>query len=103
MALVKSGNQAVWYRMFLKEIGYKVQDPIPLHGDNQGSIALMLNPITRRKSKHILIKYHVIRGYIDNEQVKLIKTPTEEMLADGLTKLFTKIKLAHFVSGLGLI
>jgi hypothetical protein len=63
----------------------------------------VLNPVTRRKSKHIPIKYHVIQGYIDNEQIELIKTPTEEMLADGLTKPFAKIKLAHFVSGLGLI
>jgi hypothetical protein len=89
--------------MFLKEIGYEVKDPIPLFGDNQGSVALMLNPVTRRKSKHIPIKYHVIQGCIKHKQIKLIQTPTEEMLADGLTKPFVKIKLTSFVSGLGLI
>jgi hypothetical protein len=103
MALAKGGNQATWYRMFLEEIGYKVWDPIPLHGDNQGSLALVVNPVTGRRSKHILIKYHAIWGYVEHEQIELIKVPTEEMLANGLTKLFTKIKLMQLIPGLGLI
>ena len=89
--------------MFLEELRYEVRDPIPLHGDNKGSVDLSLNPVTGRKSKHILIKHHVIHDYIENDQVELIRTPTEEMLADGLTKPLAKIKLAFFVSGLGLI
>ena len=103
MGLAEAGNQAAWYCMFLEELGYEVRDPIPLHGDNKGSVDLSLNPVTGRKSKHIPIKHHVIRDYIENDQVELIRTPTEEMLADGLTKPLAKIKLAFFVSGLGLI
>jgi len=103
VGLAEGGNQCMWYRMFLEELGYDVQDPIPLHCDNHGSAKLSLNPVTGRKSKHIPIKYHVIRDYIENDQVDLLRIPTEEMLADGLTKSFAKIKLSDFVSGLGLI
>ena len=103
MALADAGNQAAWYRMFLAELGYDVRDPIPLHGDNKGSVDLALNPVTGRKSKHIPIKYHVIRDYVEHEQIELIRTPTAEMLADGLTKSLAQTKLKDFVSGLGLI
>ena len=103
MSLAEAGNQAMWYRMFLEELGYEAKDPIPLHGDNQGSVNLGLNPVTGRKSKHIPLKFHVIRGYIEREEVELIRTGTEDMLADGLTKPFAKVKLADFISGLGLI
>ena len=89
--------------MFLEEIGYDLRDPIPLHGDNKGAVDLVLNPVTGRRSKHIPIKYHAIRGYVENEQIELIRTPTAEMLADGLTKLHAHTKLKDFISGLGLI
>jgi hypothetical protein len=103
IGLAEGSNQCMWYWMFLEELGYDVQDPIPLHCDNHGSEKLSLNPVTGRKSKHIPIKYHVIRDYIENDQVDLLRIPTEEMLADGLTKSFAKIKLSDFVSRLGLI
>jgi hypothetical protein len=103
MALVEAGNQATWYRMFLEELGYKVWDPIPLSGNNHGSMKLMLNPVTGRRSKHIPIKYHAICSYIEDEQIEIISTSITDMLANGLTKPFAKIKLSDFVSGLGLV
>ena len=33
------------------ELGYSVDDPIPLHGDNKGAIDLALNPVTGHRSK----------------------------------------------------
>jgi hypothetical protein len=63
----------------------------------------VLNPVTGRRSKHIAIKYHTIRGYVEDEQIEIISTSTADMLANGLMKPFTKIKLSDFVSGLGLV
>jgi hypothetical protein len=54
------------------ELGYSVDDPIPLHGDNKGAIDLALNPVTGRRSKHIAIKHHVIREYVENKTITLI-------------------------------
>ena len=45
MAMADAVNQAVWYYSFLEELGYTVDDPIPLHGDNKGAIDLTLNPV----------------------------------------------------------
>ena len=84
--MTDAANQAAWYRSFLSELGYTVDDPIPIHGDNKGAIDLALNPVTGRRSKHIDIKHHVIREYIEKNQISLIRTPTTEMVADGFTK-----------------
>ena len=102
MALTDAANQAVWYRSFLTELGYEVSDPIPLHGDNKGAVDLALNPVTGRQSKHIPIKHHAIRKYIEEEFIELIRTSTNDMLADRLTKPHTCVRLENFVSRLGL-
>jgi transposase InsO family protein len=102
MAMTDAANQAAWYRSFLSELGYSVDDPIPLHGDNKGAIDLALNPVTGRRSKHIDIKHHVIRGYIEKQYISLIRTPTEEMVADGFTKSLSRVLLHRFNFGMGL-
>ena len=103
MAITDAANQAAWYRSFFSEIGYDVEDPIPLHGDNKGAVDLALNPVTGRRSKHIPIKFHAIREYIEDGFITLIRTPTSEMLADGLTKPHSHVQLGDFITGLGLI
>ena len=45
MAMTDAANQAAWYQSFLSELGYTVDDPIPIHGDNKGAINLSLNPV----------------------------------------------------------
>jgi len=63
IGLTEAGNQAIWYRIFLEEIGYEIGGPILLHRDNKGSVDLGLNPVMGRRSKHIPIKFHAIWGY----------------------------------------
>ena len=102
MALTDAANQAAWYQSFFTELGYSVDNPIPLHGDNKGSIDLALNPVTKRRSKHIDIKHHVIHEYIENGYTSLIHTPTEEMVADGFTKSLSHVLLHRFNTDMGL-
>jgi transposase InsO family protein len=103
MAMTDAANQAAWYRNILSELGYSIDDPIPIHGDNKGAIDLALNPVTGRRSKHIDIKHHAIREYVENDQVSLIRTPTTEMIADGFTKSLSRALLHRFNQGMGLI
>jgi hypothetical protein len=91
MALAEASNQAEWYRSYLSELGYETPDPIPLYGDNKGAVDLALNPVTRRHSKHIPIKHHAIREYVENGVIDLICTLSEDMLADGMTKLLAHV------------
>jgi hypothetical protein len=70
-----------------------VTDLIPLHGDNKGAVDLALNPVTGKQSKHIPIKHHAIREYVKEKQIELIRTSTNNMIADGFTKPLAQVKL----------
>ena len=72
MAMTDVANQAAWYRSFLAELSYDVDNPIPIHGDNKGAIDLALNPITGRRSKHIEIRHNAIREYIERGVISLM-------------------------------
>jgi hypothetical protein len=102
MAMTDAANQATWYRGFLQELGYSVESPILVHGDNKGAINLAQNPVTGCRSKHINIRYHAICEYITDGVISLICTPTAEMVADGFTKSLSCILLHCFNSSMGL-
>ena len=70
---------------------------IPLKGDNQGSIALAHNPVFHSRTKHIDIQHHYIRDEVAAQRIQLSYIPTDEMIADGLTKALTHVKFQHFI------
>ena len=54
--------------------------------DGKGAIDLAQNPVSHKRSKHILIKYHWIREQVGGNIIKLNHVPTAEMTADMMTK-----------------
>ena len=102
MAMTDASNQGVWYRSFFTELGYTIDEPIPLHGDNKGAIDLAENPVTGHQSKHINIKHHAICEYIEEGKISMIHTPTAEMVADGFTKSLLCALLQRFNSDMRL-
>ena len=75
---------------------------IPLKGDNQGSIALAHNPVFHSRTKHIDIQHHYIRDEVASQRIQLSYVPTEEMIADGLTKALTHVKFHRFIEQMGM-
>ena len=60
--------------------------------DNQGCIALAKNPKHHLRTKHIDVQYHFIREKVEEEVIKLRYCPTQEMVADVLTKALARDK-----------
>jgi hypothetical protein len=81
----------------------KELDPTVIYCDNQSCIKLSENPVFHDKSKHIEIKYHFIRDMIQKGVVKLQYVPTDQQVADILTKPLAKGKLEEFRDKLGLV
>jgi hypothetical protein len=73
-----------------------------LYTDSQSAIDLAKNPIHHSRTKHIDIQYHFVRENFLNETINLIYCPTEEQLADGLTKAVNNDIYTRFIQGLGL-
>jgi hypothetical protein len=101
MALSDCSRQVVWVRTLLGELGYQLR-PIPICGDNQGSIFIASNPVTEKRSKHIDIRYHYIREVIRRKIVEVYFIEGEENPADILTKNLGHVKFQKFRAMLGL-
>jgi hypothetical protein len=50
------------------------------------TIALAHNPEHHARTKHIDIQYHFVRNCVEDGTARLEYCPTEDMVADGLTK-----------------
>lgn len=70
---------------------------VSLKGDNQGSLALAHNPVFHARTKHIDIQHHYIRDEVAAKRIELTYVPTEEMIADGLTKPLIHAKFHTFI------
>ena len=104
MAATQCVKEAIWLQGLLREIGYpgRDKDTVQLFGDNMGALALAQNPEYHARSKHIDVQWHFVREKIQEELVALEYLPTEEMVADGLTKPLGKEKFRQFVILMGM-
>jgi hypothetical protein len=100
IALGYASKEAVWIKRFLEQIYYPTGST-QLHGDNEGSIALVKNPEFHSRTKHIDVALHYVRELTEDELVHISYCPTKEMLADCLTKPLSKGKHIENVRLLG--
>ena len=91
--LAAAVQEAIFLRGLLRVLGYEQFEPTTVGGDNQSCIKLATNPVLHKRSKHIDTKYHFIRERVDDNSIKLIYTPTDEMIADLLTKSLPQQKV----------
>ena len=91
----------VWIRTLFKELGINL-GPIPLCGDNQGSIFLASNLVQEKHIKHIDLCYHYICEVIHQKQVELLFVEGAKNPTDLFTKNLGQIKLLKFREQLGL-
>lgn len=87
----------------MKVFGFDNLISTTLFGDNQGSIALSKNPVFHSRTKHVEIHFHWIREKIQDGSIEIKYCPTEDMVADVLTKSLDKGKLTGFRRDLGLL
>jgi hypothetical protein len=60
------------------------------------------NPEYHARTKHIDVQYHFVRECIEMGKVKLVYCPTEEMVADTLTKPLARDRHWNLVGKMGL-
>ena len=61
-----------------------------MHCDNQAALAIIKNPICSSKTKHVELRYHLVRDYVTRKLLKFQYIPTEENIADIFTKPLDK-------------
>lgn len=104
IACSNAATHAVWLRRFLSDLDIDlVNGPIEIYCDNQAAISLINSGANSSKGQHIEIQYHYIHDIvIEKKEVKVTYIPTDDMIADSLTKGIPAEKFIKHVSLMGL-
>lgn len=76
--------------------------PINVYEDNQSCIK-MASTMETKRTKHIDVRHHFIREYVEQEKIILHYIPTEEQQADILTKALPNPKFKVFRNNLNIV
>ena len=79
-------QEAIFLRGLLTKLVYEQFQPTTIGEDNQSCIKHATNPVLHKQSNHIDTKNQFIRERVDDNSIKFIDTPTNELAADLLTK-----------------
>ena len=95
IAACEAIKQVVWYKQLLEDFGYNIKYNLFL--DNQSSIRIIKNPEFHKRTKHIDVRYHYIRDMYNSKFFEIYYVPTNENLADFLTKPLVKLKFIELI------
>ncbi|KAK1641803.1 hypothetical protein QYE76_059608 [Lolium multiflorum] len=103
IAASEVSSEAVWMKRFIVELGVvpSALDPLVIYCDNMGAIANAQEPRSHKRLKHIKLRYHSIREYIEDGEVKICKVHTDLNVADPLTKALPREKHDQHQNAMG--
>jgi hypothetical protein len=90
MAACAAAQESVWLLQLLQELSCIFINPIIIFEDNKACIAFTKNPSNHQRTKHISVRYHFIRDLVQRELLQLNPIPSEDNLADIMTKPLEK-------------
>jgi hypothetical protein len=79
-------TQVLWMKQTLTDIHVEYDEPIPIYCDNTSAINISNNPVMHSKTKHIPIKYHLLRVQVVEKNIIVEYVGTKEQVADIFTK-----------------
>jgi hypothetical protein len=85
----------------LKDFGVTFHEPVVIHCNNTSIVNMSKNLLMHSKTKHISIKYHMIRENIVEKEVKLEYVSTKKQIADIFSKPLTKETFEYIRDFLG--
>ncbi len=102
MAATHTAKEAMWLKMLIGEVMGDSIRPMTLYSDNQSTIALSKDHQYHARTKHIDIRFHFVHWVVEEGKISLVYCPTNEMVADIMTKALPSPKVKHFGACLGL-
>ena len=85
-AMSECAKELVFIKNVLESMGIQVKLPIEIKVDNTGAIFLSNNYTTSQRTKHIDVRVHFVRQYIEDGIFKIVFVKSENNDADIFTK-----------------
>ena len=95
-------KDALWLRQILAELQIHLSKPTEIRQDNKSTIAVVMNPVNHKMTKHIEVRTMHFRDNITKGELSVAYCPTEDMIADIFTKALDPKTFWKFVELLGL-
>lgn len=93
VALSETTKELMWLKRLCKEFCVEVEATTSIFTDSQTCMKIIGNDGFSDRTKHIDTKFHYTKDMAEKKEVKLLYCPTEENIADMLTKPLASIKL----------
>jgi hypothetical protein len=93
VAAVSAGQEAIWMRQFLGELGYAPAGPALMLMDNQSAMQVAKNPEHHGRMKHLDLRFFWLRDEVTKRYLAVHYVPTADMAADILTKPLACVKV----------
>jgi hypothetical protein len=99
LALSRAAKEMRWWTRFFNAIGFDIEHEPTIGCDNQQTIGLLTKeaPDLKTKLRHVDIHHHWLRQEVRAKRLSITWEPTNQMIADGLTKLLPKQGHQNFV------
>jgi hypothetical protein len=101
VAAGEAAKEVAWLRQLLEAIGFPQDGPTVVRADNNGAISLSEDPSFHARVKHIHVRHHYLRQQVAEKELKLKYVPSNDNVADTLTKPLAKQSFIKFRSMLG--
>lgn len=95
MAASECAKHLIWVKAFLFDIMKPINGPISFFVDNKSAINTATGDSINQRSKHIDRRFHFIREQVQYGMLSIGHIPTEDMLADHLTKPLGPTGIRH--------
>ena len=86
VSLSLATQEAIWLCRLINDLGNRMISPTLMYEDNEGAIQLSRNPKVHNRTKHIDVCYHFIRERVASNEIVVTYCPTQDMMADIMTK-----------------
>jgi len=88
-------KEILWCRRLLASLAYPQQDPTILFEDNKSTISMIKNKCNGKRTKHIDVRYNLIRELCEQMVIAMTYLASSEMTSDTLTKSLSPAPFIH--------
>jgi hypothetical protein len=98
LALSQTAKESIYMCRLMISLGLSLNEKLVIRCDNKQTIRLLVEEAARLQTKlrHVDIHTHWLRQEVQRNHITIDWSPTNEMMADGLTKALPKQKFEQF-------